>query len=101
MSVRVMSWVFERSASTGSDRLTLLAIADRCNDEGSDAWPSVPRIAAKARLGLRTVHRSILRLEQIGELRVERTAGRPNVYTVGTGDPCQRGTRANLSPVPI
>jgi hypothetical protein len=82
MSVRVMSWVFERSASELAARLVLLAIADRANDEGSDAWPSIPTLAKKAHVDERTVRRSIERLERLGELRVERQIGRSHIYTV-------------------
>ncbi len=77
-----MTWVFESSRSTGSDRLVLLAIADRTNDEGLDAWPSVDALAAKSRMDVRTVQRSLVRLEALGELRVDRRSGRSSVYTV-------------------
>lgn len=76
MSVRVMTWVFEHSKSTGNDRLVLLAIADRANDEGTDAWPSIETLAGKTRASESTVKRSIRRLVELGEL---------DVIEVGTG----------------
>lgn len=77
-----MTWVFESSQSTGSDRLVLLAIADRANDEGRDAWPSVENIATKARMDVRTVQRSLRRLEALGELKLDRRRGSSTRYTV-------------------
>ena len=77
-----MTWVFQSSRATGSDRLVLLAIADRTNDEGQDAWPSIRAVAEKARMNERTVHRSLVRLEALGELQVERRPGRASVYTI-------------------
>jgi hypothetical protein len=82
--VRVMSWVFDQSRSTGSDRLVLLAIADRADDDGTDAWPSVAWIARKARVSERTVQRSINTLVRLGELAVVRGngVGRTSRYRV-------------------
>jgi hypothetical protein len=94
MSVRVMTWVFDNSVSEGTDRLVLLAIADRANDDGTDAWPSLGWIAKKANVSERTVRRSIRNLESMGELRTRVRAGgplnmredlRPNLYTVVMG----------------
>ena len=78
MSVEVMRRVWAVSESTGSARLVLLAIADCCNsDDGTGAWPSIPELCAKTRLGDRTVQRAIRALQKLGELWVERNAG-PN-----------------------
>jgi hypothetical protein len=82
MSVKVMNWVFENSRSDGYDRLVLLALADRTNDAGLDAWPSVPTIAAKSRMDARTVRRCLVRLEALGELQVERRQGRSSRYAI-------------------
>lgn len=87
MSLKCMLWVFESSQSTGSDRLVLLALADHADDETWKCWPSVPRIAHKAKVSERTVQRSIKTLEKIGELAVEDRGNehRPNLYEVNPG----------------
>lgn len=81
-----MAWVFESSEATGNDRLLLLAIADESDDDGTGAYPSMDRLAAKVRLPKRTVMRCVERLEAIGELEVERPAqkgrGRFNRYRI-------------------
>jgi len=76
MSVACMSWVFAHSTAAGADRLLLLAIADHANDDGGDAWPSVPTLARKTGTSERTVQRGLSRLEAGGHLAVERCAGR-------------------------
>lgn len=81
MSVQAMAWVLESSRATGSDRLVLLAIANHASKEGGEAWPSIPLIAAEARVSERTVSRSLIRLAALGELEVVRGGGRgPNQY---------------------
>lgn len=81
MSVQAMAWVLECSRATGSDRLVLLAIANHASKEGGEAWPSIPLIAAEARVSERTVSRSLIRLAALGELEVVRGGGRgPNQY---------------------
>ena len=75
MSVKVMSWVFEHSTSTGNERLVLLAIADHANDDQWSCWPSVPKLAAKACVSERTVQRALHALEERGELAIDRGAG--------------------------
>lgn len=91
MSVKVMTWVWDHSRSTGMERLVLLAIADSADHDGTNSWPSVSTLAAKTMVSDRTVRRSIRALEALGELLVEVQAGglastpeylRPNLYTV-------------------
>lgn len=83
MSVKVSSWVWERSRTIGNDRLVLLAIADCCNDAGYEAFPSIETLADKTRLHERTVQRCVRNIEAIGELRREGSGGRhANVYMV-------------------
>lgn len=87
MSIRVMSWVWENSVAEGIDRLVLLAIADAASDDGGNAWPSAATLAAKTRVHVRTVQRSIQRLADMGELSIRANAGRNgvNVYCVLMG----------------
>ena len=84
MSVKVMTWVWENSHSSGAERLVLLAIADSARDDGKDAYPAVSTIARKANMDTRTVQRAIRRLIEIGELTVTMNAGRAgsNLYQV-------------------
>ncbi|MGH3341373.1 MAG: helix-turn-helix domain-containing protein [Carbonactinosporaceae bacterium] len=84
MSVRVMTWVWEHSPTAGNELLMLLAIADCADDHGTNAWPSVPTLAVKTRLDIRTVQRITRRLEAAGHLLVTPSAGRrnTNLYTV-------------------
>lgn len=86
MSNRVLNYVFDESPATGNDRLVLFAIADEADDDGTNAYPSIDRIARKSRVNKRTVMRCLQRLEETGELVVHRpeTRGRGhhNTYRV-------------------
>lgn len=88
-----MSWVFEHSDAEASDRLVLLALADHADDESWSCWPSVPRLARKARVSERTVQRCLRSLAEAGHIEVEsqgadvrRADRRPNRYTIRRGD---------------
>ena len=48
MSIAWMNYVWEHSDQKGTSLLLLLAIADHANDDGI-CWPSVARLAHKAR----------------------------------------------------
>lgn len=89
MSIAAMNWIWEHSPASGNERLVLLAIADCADDEGRNAWPSIAKLATKARLDTRTVQRVITRLETAGHLAVERGAGRrgTNVYHLNLQPP--------------
>lgn len=79
-----MTWVWENSRSQLTDRLVLLAIADQARDDGTDAWPSIARLAVKVGVSERTVQRSIRKLAELGELAITEGGGRhrPNTYRV-------------------
>jgi hypothetical protein len=64
----------------------LLAIADRANDEGCDAWPSLATLCVKTQLHRSTVIRSIERLVELGELDVRVSPGRSNRYRLTMPD---------------
>lgn len=83
MSIRVMSQVWEHSKQQGSALLVLLAIADFADDDGY-AYPSVERLAAKARMSPRNVRYVLRQLEESGELAIEAGGGRhrSNLYRV-------------------
>lgn len=88
MSVKVMAAVWDESEAVGNARLILLAIADSCDHDGTNAWPAVATIARKTLLSERTVQRKIKELVGLGELRVVpgpshiRWDRRPNGYEV-------------------
>jgi len=81
-----MNWVWEHSSHKEGSLLVLLAIADIADDEGK-AWPSIARIAAKARLSERQTQYVIRKLQRSGELTVEPGGGRhhTNVFWVTLG----------------
>lgn len=60
-------WVIDHADVSGPDFNTLLILADFANDDGH-CWPSVPRIAARARISERSVKRSISDLAERGFL---------------------------------
>ncbi len=70
MSVSAISWVFNEADVHAEDLPVLLAIADSANELG-EAWPSLRTIARKSRRSVRTVQRSIVRLEVKGLLARE------------------------------
>lgn len=86
-----MAWVWHRSQAKGMTRLVALAIADHASDDGTNAWPSIARLAQMCACSPTTVRRSIRELVDLGELTVERQGGgprdmrddrRPNRYTI-------------------
>lgn len=83
-----MTAVFDHSESTGSDRLVLLVIADRANDDGTGCYRGKDSIARMARVSRSTVTRSIANLVRLGELQVEHRDGRTSVYRI-TLNPAQ------------
>lgn len=67
-----MSLVWTMTDLSQSETLVALAIADHADDEGV-CWPSVDRIAEKARLKRRATQNVIKKLEQRGLLVVDRS----------------------------
>lgn len=70
-----MSLVWERAPYTAGSLIVLLALADWANDEGV-AWPSMERLAQKARIDRRSAQRIVRQLEKDGVLEVEHGGGR-------------------------
>lgn len=75
MSIKVMSWVFERGPRDPSERLVLLALADYAADNGEWA-PSMIGIAEKAGMTERGARGVIRRLEADGWIDVRVGGGR-------------------------
>jgi DNA-binding transcriptional MocR family regulator len=77
MSVRVQSAVWENSRATGNAFVVLLKIADNCDDDGRNAWPSVATLARYCRCSESTVQRALRELEALGELEIAQQMGGP------------------------
>jgi hypothetical protein len=69
MSIKLMSQVWEEADLGGSELLVLLALADHANDNGV-CWPSVPRLAARARLSERQTQRVLQKLHADGYFEI-------------------------------
>jgi hypothetical protein len=74
MSIALMSKVWSQSQRGGSELLLLLALADFANDAGF-AFPSVPTLAKKIRMTTRNARYLLSKLEESGELVIERNGG--------------------------
>lgn len=70
-----MSKVWEDAPYSEGSLLVLLALADWANDDGL-CWPSISRLAKKARLEDRQTQAILRRLEADGVVEVERGGGR-------------------------
>ena len=75
MSVEVMSLVFKsRVDLSPAQHWTLLVLADFADQDGRNAWPATATIAARSRLGLRTVKRALADLRAKGLITVQAPA---------------------------
>lgn len=82
MSIKLMAQVWDEAKSSGSELLVLLALADHANDNGV-CWPSIPRLAKRARLSERQTQRVIQKLHAQGYIEIiSKGDGRshPTVY---------------------
>jgi len=95
MSIGWMNHVWEHSQQKGTALLLLLAIADHANDDGL-CWPSVGRLAEKARTTKRQAQRLIAELEAAGELVVERGDGRGHTSIYHLKDDIQGQTKGDI-----
>jgi len=75
ISVKATEWVFQKSNSEGVARNVLLAIAAHCDSDGW-CWPSFDLIARYAKASRGSVSKALAELEALGELEIERSAGR-------------------------
>jgi hypothetical protein len=75
MSIQALVWVIEYSRSRLADRCVLVSIANHCDREGKNAWPSVDTVSHEAKVSTRQAQVSIARLCRLGELRVEKNRG--------------------------
>jgi hypothetical protein len=77
VSVKALARVWEYSQRKDGELLVMLALADFSNDVG-ECWPSIPVLAAKARLTERQTRRILNTLEDAGEIRRTRSDGGRN-----------------------
>lgn len=74
MSVRILTRVWDFSRHSGTELLMLLAIADFADDDGN-AYPAVPTLAKKCRMGPRNANFILKALKASGELQVQANEG--------------------------
>ena len=74
LSIGCMNYVWTQSQAKGSERLVLLCLADRANDDGI-CWPSAADTAARARLSERQTRRILGQLREQGEIITIRKGG--------------------------
>lgn len=84
MSIKCMTAVWEHSKATGTSRLVILALADIANEAGY-CWPSLTTLQKKCAAARQTVLNCLERLEQLGELYLDRKQRRGNLYVVLLG----------------
>lgn len=75
MSIRAIQAVWDRTATGGSTRLLLLALADFADEDGY-SWPSVQTLAHRTGRSERQVQRLIGYAIAAGELEADREGGR-------------------------
>lgn len=75
MSVKWISYVWDKTDYRDGELLTALALADFANDEGN-CFPFMQTIASKARLSVRQIQKIIQNFESDGFLQVTRFQGR-------------------------
>ena len=75
MSIKLMTYVWDHSNHSGTELLMLLALADHANDDGI-CWPSIARLAARCRIQPRQAINVLHKLEQAGDITVQRGGGR-------------------------
>ncbi len=81
-----MTAVFDHSKSRLADRLVLLVIADRSDDEGVGCFRGRESIAHMAGVSPRQVTESVRRLKEMGELQVTLRPGQSSTYRVTLAD---------------
>jgi hypothetical protein len=93
MSVKIMSMVWEHAPYSENKLIVLLALADWANDEGV-SWPSMERLAQKARVDRRSARRIVRTLESDEIIAIDEGGGRAkqNKYTINLTKLCSQET---------
>ena len=74
-----------RAKMKTSEKMVLLKLADHADDDGENAWPSVPTMQAQCGMGRSTVQRHLASLQEQGLIKLTREGGgrrKPNCYRV-------------------
>lgn len=80
MSVHVLSWVLRESpVDVPAHRLVLIALAERANDDGTGAYPSIDTLAHETRQSKRNVQYALRSLERDKRIR---NCGRSELLTI-------------------
>lgn len=81
-----MNEVFEMDLPS-AEKFVLLVLAQHCEHDGTNAWPSVKTISKKTGLSERTVQRSLRSLVKSGQVAIqsEATITKPRVYKLVGG----------------
>lgn len=86
MSIKVSTWVWERSKHRGTQKLLLLALAEFANDSGI-CWPSVDTLSKRIGESDRHTRQLIQKLVASGDLLLVTGGGRGNTtrYAIAVG----------------
>jgi len=77
VSNKHLTWAFDQATKTSTDKLVLIFLADKANEDTGECWPLQETIAERCCVRRETVYRSIAKLQAAGFVQVERQAG-PN-----------------------
>lgn len=90
MSVKIMTKVWEQAPCRENSLIVLLALADWSNDDGI-SWPSMQKLADKARVDRRSAQRIVRKLVKDGLLKIEEGGGRAKQhrYQIETAALCR------------
>lgn len=85
-----MQLVWENAPCRENSLLVLLALADWSNEDGV-CWPTMHKLAHKARVDRRSAQRIVRKLEEQGLLKIEEGGGRAHQhrYTIETAALCR------------
>ena len=96
--VSALAWMVPVEKST--ERLVLLALADRADDEGKNCYPSVETICNMTQMNRKTVFAVISRLAERGVLSVrKREVHNSNEYLLHIEDWPKNGRKLFKSPL--
>lgn len=84
MSMEAMTWAIEVRGIKSPQKLVLLLLANRHNNDTGMCYPSIPRICRESGMHRATVIRAINALEKAGLLTIEKTFGKVNHYRLHT-----------------
>ena len=99
MSAPATFWAWEQKELTPTEKLVLLALANRHNKDTGKCYPSMTRMAADTGMCRRSVMRAIGKLEKSGLITTQRYGGSSNYYYLNIGKITFESTSDTESPV--